>query len=369
MQNGRSHLIHDWNQGGGLPPGRKRPLVNDESLRDGLQSPSVRHPTPDEMVEILLAVEATGIDACNIGLPGAGPHVVATAKRLATEIRDRKLKVKPNCAARTVVADIEPIRRIIDEVGIPIEVAMFIGSSPIRLEVEGWDVDRLLKTSEVALQYCLDHKLPAMYVTEDTTRADPETVRRLYGLALDMGAQRLVVCDTCGHATPDGVRRLVQFVRQVAVDHKQPHVQIDWHGHNDRGLALINSIAAYEAGRRPPPRDRAGDRRARRQLRDGPAPREPAPARLVARGPPAHRAARLRGEGRRGLPYAGPVQLPRRRARRLRDRHRRPRRGRDQGAQARRPLAGEPRLLRRAGRRLRLRAADRRRARCRASRT
>lgn len=248
MQNGRSHLIHDWNQGGGVPPGRKRPLVNDESLRDGLQSPSVRHPTPDEMVEILLAVEATGIDACNIGLPGAGPHVVATAKRLAQEIRDRKLKVKPNCAARTVVADIEPIRRIIDEVGIPIEVAMFIGSSPIRLEVEGWDVDRLLKTSEVALQYCLDHKLPAMYVTEDTTRADPETVRRLYGLALDMGAQRLVVCDTCGHATPDGVRRLVQFVRQVAADHGKPDVQIDWHGHNDRGLALINSIAAYEAG-------------------------------------------------------------------------------------------------------------------------
>lgn len=248
MRNGRSHLIHDWNEGTGLPPGRRRPLVNDESLRDGLQSPSVRHPTADEMVEILHAVEQAGIDACNIGLPGAGPHVVATARRLAQEIRDRGLKVKPNCAARTVVADIEPIRRITEEVGIPIEVAMFIGSSPIRLEVEGWDVDRLLRTSETALKYCADHGLPVMYVTEDTTRADPDTVRRLYGLALDLGAQRLVVCDTCGHATPDGVQRLVRFVRQVAADHGKPDVQIDWHGHNDRGLAVINTIAAYEAG-------------------------------------------------------------------------------------------------------------------------
>jgi 2-isopropylmalate synthase len=200
------------------------------------------------MVAILHAVEETGIDALNIGLPGAGPHVVETTRRLAQEIRDAKLRVKPNCAARTVVADIEPIRRITEETGVVIETAMFIGSSPIRLEVEGWDLDHLLKVSEVALRYCADNKMPVMYVTEDTTRADPETVRRLYGLALDLGAQRLVVCDTCGHATPEGVRRLVQFVRNVAREHGKPDVQIDWHGHNDRGLAVINTIAAYEGG-------------------------------------------------------------------------------------------------------------------------
>jgi 2-isopropylmalate synthase len=248
MANRSDELIHDWNDGGTLPPGRSRPLVNDESLRDGLQSPSVRHPTADEMVDILHAIEALGIDAANIGLPGAGPHVVATAKRLATEIRDGKMRLKPNCAARTVIQDIEPIHRIIDEVGIPIEVAMFIGSSPIRMEVEGWTLDHLLRTSEKALAYCRDHDLPVMYVTEDTTRANPEAVRRLYGLALDMGAQRLVVCDTCGHATPEGTRNLVRFVRRVAADHGKPDVQIDWHGHNDRGLSVVNSIAAYEAG-------------------------------------------------------------------------------------------------------------------------
>jgi isopropylmalate/homocitrate/citramalate synthase len=248
MKNGHETLIHDWNRETPLPAGRRRPLVNDESLRDGLQSPSVRHPSAEEMVGVLRAVDALGIDAVNIGLPGAGPHVVATSKRLAEEIRDGGLRVKPNCAARTVVADIEPIRRIVEETGVEIEVAMFIGSSPIRLEVEGWDVDHLLKVSEVALRYATQHRLPIMYVTEDTTRAHPETVRRLYGLALDHGAQRLVVCDTCGHATPDGARALVSFVRQVAKDHGRPDVQIDWHGHNDRGLAVVNSIAAYEAG-------------------------------------------------------------------------------------------------------------------------
>ena len=244
-----SDLIYDWNVQDAAPlEGRRPAQIDDETLRDGLQSASVRHPEVEEMVEILHRVADLGIESMNIGLPGAGPHVVATAKRLAQEIRDEKLAILPNCAARTLVQDIEPIHRISQDVGIEIEVAMFIGSSPIRMEVENWDVDHLLKTSEKALQYCADNGLPIMYVTEDTTRAHPDTVRKLYGQALDMGANRLVVCDTCGHVTPDGVRSLIRFVRQVAIDHGKPDAQIDWHGHQDRGLGVINSIAAYEAG-------------------------------------------------------------------------------------------------------------------------
>ena len=244
-----SSLIYDWNLHTAVPlQGRAPAQVDDETLRDGLQSASVRHPDEEQMVEILHRVADLGIESMNIGLPGAGPHVVQTARRLALEIRDQKLAILPNCAARTLVQDIEPIRRISDEVGIAIEVAMFIGSSPIRLEVEQWDVDHLLKTSEKALRYCTDHDLPIMFVTEDTTRTPPDVVRQIYGQALEMGAARLVVCDTCGHATPDGVRALVAFVRQVALDHGRPDVQIDWHGHQDRGLAVVNSIAAYEAG-------------------------------------------------------------------------------------------------------------------------
>ncbi len=244
-----SDLIYDWNTENAAPlEGRAYALVDDETLRDGLQSASVRHPKEEEMVEILHHVAKLGIESMDIGLPGAGPHVVKTVTRLAREIRDQKLGIYPNCAARTLVQDIEPIRKITDEVGIEIEVAMFLGTSPIRLEVEGWDVDHLLKTAEAALQYCVDHKLPIMFVTEDTTRTPPDVVRKIYGQALDMGAARLVVCDTCGHATPDGTRALIKFVRQVAIDHGKPDVQIDWHGHQDRGLGVINSIAAYEAG-------------------------------------------------------------------------------------------------------------------------
>ena len=244
-----SDLIYDWNVHEAAPlEGRKPAQIDDETLRDGLQSASVRHPKEDEMVEILHRVADLGIESMNIGLPGAGPHVVKTATRLAREIKDNNLDILPNCAARTLVQDIEPIARISQEVGIAIEAATFIGSSPIRLEVEGWDVDHLLKTAEKALQFCVDEGLPIMMVTEDTTRTPPDVVARIYGQALDMGAERLVVCDTCGHATPDGVRALIQHVRQIAIDHGKPDAQIDWHGHQDRGLAVINSIAAYEAG-------------------------------------------------------------------------------------------------------------------------
>lgn len=242
-------LIYDWNTAHATPLAARPPAeVDDETLRDGLQSPSVRHPDHGQMVELLHRMAALGIESVNIGLPGAGPHVEASAKRLATEIRDQRFPILPNCAARTVVQDLEPIVRIRDEVGIDIESAMFIGSSPIRLEVEGWDVDHLLRTSEKALAYARQQRLLIMFVTEDTTRTPPEIVRRLYGQALDMGAQRLVVCDTCGHATPDGARALVRFVREVARERGRPDVKIDWHGHQDRGLAVINSIAAYEAG-------------------------------------------------------------------------------------------------------------------------
>lgn len=245
----RHELIYDWNTESAEPiPDLAPAQVCDETLRDGLQSPSVRHPSIDEMIELLHRMAALGIDSVNIGLPGAGPHVVATAKRLAIEIRDQGFPIFPNCAARTLVQDIEPIARIRDEVGIQIEAAIFIGSSPIRMEVEHWDVGFLLKTCEKALKFCREQDLPVMFVTEDTTRTPPDVVRALYGQAIDLGATRLVICDTCGHATPAGVRHLIHFIRRVARDHHRPDVQMDWHGHQDRGLGVSNSLAAYEAG-------------------------------------------------------------------------------------------------------------------------
>ncbi len=244
-----SDLIYDWNrpEGAAPEPARGHVEVNDETLRDGLQSPSVKTPTIEQKLEILHKMAELGIDSANIGLPGAGPHVVDSVRRLAQEIVEQKLPIVANCAARTVRRDIEPIVEISQQVGLPIEVACFIGSSPIRQYTEGWDVDRLVALTEEAVQMAVDEGLPVMFVTEDTTRAAPDDLRRLYTAAVESGARRVCIADTVGHATPDGARHLVGFIRSL-VDSLADDVRVDWHGHRDRGLAVANTLAAAEAG-------------------------------------------------------------------------------------------------------------------------
>ena len=242
-------LIHDWNAAAGfdLPPGR-RYLLDDESLRDGLQSPSVLDPPIEDKIEILHLMESLGIDSVNLGLPGAGPRAVADVERLAREIVNAKLKIRPNCAARTVEADIRPIAEISQRVGLAIEAATFIGSSPIRRYAEDWTVDFLLRTTEHAVTFARQLGLPVMYVTEDTTRCDPDTVKKLYTTGIRCGAEAIVICDTVGHVTPHGVRALLKFVREEIIRPSGATIRLDWHGHRDRGLGLANSLAAFAAG-------------------------------------------------------------------------------------------------------------------------
>jgi 2-isopropylmalate synthase len=243
----KSDLIYDWNQVG-TEQAASRPIeLNDETLRDGLQSPSVIDPPIEKKIELLHLMDSLGIDSADIGLPGAGPRAVADVTRLAKEIVDCKLDIKPNCAARTVRADIQPILDISDKVGIPIEACTFIGSSPIRQYAEGWSLEMMLTATEDAVKFAASHGLPVMYVTEDTTRAHPDTIRALYTTAIEAGARRICVCDTVGHATPEGVRALIVYIKSIVLESGED-VKIDWHGHQDRGLGVINSIAAFEAG-------------------------------------------------------------------------------------------------------------------------
>jgi len=249
MSVSESDLIFDWNgaDGGDWAPARSVVELNDETLRDGLQSPSVISPPIEDKVRVLHLMAELGIDSANIGLPGAGPHVVADVERLAQEIVDHGLAVAPNCAARTLEADIMPIVEISQRVGLPIEVACFLGSSPIRQFTENWTLERLLELTTSAVGLAVRHGLPVMYVTEDTTRAKPEDLRRLYTAAVEAGARRVCVADTVGHATPHGAKSLVRFIRQV-VDDTGVEVKVDWHGHRDRGLAVSNSLAAAQGG-------------------------------------------------------------------------------------------------------------------------
>jgi 2-isopropylmalate synthase len=238
-------LIHDWNRTDAPRPATV--MLDDETLRDGLQSPSVRCPTIEQKLEILHLIDRLGIDTADLGLPGAGAHVVRDVERLAREIADQRLRVTANCAARTVLADIRPIAEIAQRTGVAIECCTFIGSSPLRQYAEGWTLDQLLKLTEEAITFAVGEGLTVMYVTEDTTRADPETLRALYSTAIRAGAARVCVADTVGHATPHGAAAVVKFVASVVAE-CGGGVGIDWHGHRDRDLAVVNTLAALEAG-------------------------------------------------------------------------------------------------------------------------
>lgn len=244
-----SELIYDWNT---LPGREIHPageiMLDDETLRDGLQSPSVKDPSIGEKLEILHLMEELRINMVDIGLPGAGPRAVADVERLAREIAECKLRIKPNCAARTHENDIRPVAEISQRTGIPITVACFLGSSPIRRYTENWTDDFLLRTTEKAVTYIRSLGLEAMYVTEDTSRCDPEMVKQLYSTAIRCGATSIVICDTVGHATPSGVQALIRFVLEEVVKPSGEKVRVDWHGHSDRGLAVANSLAALAAG-------------------------------------------------------------------------------------------------------------------------
>ena len=243
------HLIYDWNEvdrRGRLIP--KGVTFFDETLRDGLQNPSVRDPSIEAKLKILHLMEDLGIDEADIGLPGSSKRAFEDVLRMCKEIVDCKMKIRVACAGRTVVSDITPMVEISQRVGIPVEVYAFIGSSPIRQFAEDWDAESIAKKSAEAIDVAVKAGLPVAYVTEDTTRSRPEVLSTLFKTAIDHGATRLCLSDTVGHATPDGVRNLIHFTKSIIVGTGVKNIGIDWHGHNDRGLALENALWALEFG-------------------------------------------------------------------------------------------------------------------------
>ncbi len=243
-----SDVIYDWNLEGPVRhPRVDRIAIIDETLRDGIQSPSITDPSIEDKMRIVRLLSEVGVDSLDVGLPGAGPRAVADSEALVRFIRDEKLAIKPQCAARTHPADIRPVIEIAERVGIPVEVMTFLGTSPIRLYAEGWDEDVLEKRCRTAVRMAKDAGLPCTFVTEDTIRSHPTTLRRLFTAAIEEGADGLALCDTVGHATPVGVTNLVRFARDL-VRGMGTDTRLDWHGHDDRGYSLINAVAAVEAG-------------------------------------------------------------------------------------------------------------------------
>jgi 2-isopropylmalate synthase len=187
-----------------------------------------------------------GIRRGDIGLPMSAQ--LEDIRGLLRHIVEARLPFSPGLAVRTVESDLRHIADLQQEFGIPIKAEAFLGCSRVRQMVEGWDLSFLLKATSAAVRFAKEHEMPIMFVTEDTTRAHPDDLRAVYGAALDAGADELCIADTVGHSTPSGARAVVRAVRQIINDHQRPEVLLNWHGHSDRGLAVINSLAAAEAG-------------------------------------------------------------------------------------------------------------------------
>jgi 2-isopropylmalate synthase len=313
-----SQLIYDWNEvdrrGRILPDNA---TFYDETLRDGLQNPSVIDPPIADKLAILHLMDDLGIQVADIGLPGSSKRAFDDVLVMCKEVVDCKMKIKVACAGRTVVSDITPMIEVSQRAGLPIEVYAFIGSSPIRQYVEQWDVALIAKRSAEAIDVAVKAGLSVAYVTEDTTRSRPEVLTTLFKSALDHGASRLCLCDTVGHATPDGVRNLLRFAKNVVAGTGAKNIGLDWHGHNDRGLALENALWAFEFGA-----ERA----------DGAHPPQHEAPRPARRSGP-HAPPPLLRDGREGRGLEHPAQLPPRRPRRLPHGDGRARGGHHQGGQ------------------------------------
>lgn len=242
-------LVYDWAEDGpNRYDGTAGVMLDDETLRDGLQSPSVTDPELEDKVEILNLMNSLGIETADVGLPGAGKRQREAVERLCREIVDNDLRIRPNCAGRTLLVDIQPMAEVSQKVGIGIEACVFIGSSPIRQYAEAWDIEHILRHTREAIRFAVREGLDVMYVTEDTVRSSPEHLRVLLGAAVEAGAKRVCLCDTVGAAVPEGVMNLTSWVKKLLKDLGAEEVGIDWHGHSDRGLGLANTLAAIQAG-------------------------------------------------------------------------------------------------------------------------
>ena len=249
-------LIYDWNvidyEINRNPDNHPHGVwFDDETLRDGLQSPSARNPTIAEKTELLDYMEKLGIEKVDLGLPGAGPFHREHINAMLSHIIGNEYKIRPGAAVRTLMQDIEPLVEMQEQHGIQIQASAFLGTSPIRQYTEGWTMEKLISTMEKAVTYAVANDVPVMFVTEDTTRSNPEDVRVIYQRAMELGVRRLCVCDTCGHVTPNGVKKLLHFIDEEVIKdggYKRSEIEVNWHGHQDRGLGVANNIAAVEAG-------------------------------------------------------------------------------------------------------------------------
>ena len=236
-------LVYDWNQSEGNP---KVVSLCDETLRDGLEGGVNRLPSLDEKLELLSLAHSSGIGDVMVGFPGQ-EIAYREALEICKGVSAKGLNTRLGLLGRMVEADIEAIDRIRQASGCSVVAHLFIPCSPIRRFVDQWDIDELERLTRLGVRLANQLGLPVNFSPEDTSRAEPKVVEHLCQVAVEEGATEITVCDTVGYLTPLGTSKLVQHLRHF-LDTKVGKVRLDFHGHNDRGLALANSLAAVAAG-------------------------------------------------------------------------------------------------------------------------
>ena len=232
---GDEGLVRNYIVEGGLAAGLPKGLqIWDETLRDGEQTPGVAY-APEEKLEIARLMDAMHVPIMDVGIPVVSKEEARAVKLIA----DAGLDMTVMAAARAVRRDVEAcIDCNVDE------IALFIACSDLHLKYKlRMTRDEVREVAVRETEYAVDHGVQVSFVTEDTFRADLDYVVELYNACIDAGATRAVVCDTVGVMTPTGIRWFLERVKP-----RLKVAQLSFHGHNDFGLAVANSLAAIEAG-------------------------------------------------------------------------------------------------------------------------
>lgn len=236
---------YDWN----TPSTRRRPVdVGDSTFSDAPQSPSANEPSLAAKRRLLSLMSELGLRSAALGYPGSGPRQFAETLELARELTRTQLPIDASCSARASVKDVGVALDVRERSGLDLELAIALPVSPVRLDAEGISMDRLQESAETSISYARRAGARVVAVLEDAARTPPELLAVLIQHVLSLGATAVRVADTVGHATPDGTRALLRFAAdQVRVRHGRP-IRLEWHGQQDRGLALANALAAVDTG-------------------------------------------------------------------------------------------------------------------------
>ena len=238
-------LLTDWNEKKTFK--NKSIVIEDDTLRDGLQSALLRIPNYFEKKELVTLAHASRIKYVMLGFPGASEDAYHECRLLVQFIRDMQWPLVPRLLGRANQSDMAAICRLQEETGVPLQADFFINICALRLKVEGWNLATITQMIHQASEQLDRHGVSYSISLEDATRSDTSIIEKMLCTIVNTKAIAIVLCDTVGACLPSGVANLLRFVKKTIAAHNS-HIFQWWHGHNDRGLALANALCALDHG-------------------------------------------------------------------------------------------------------------------------